>query len=331
MLTIPEEILIRNIQRSATEDETRRLNEWLRLDKKNVELYSQMEEIWHSRSNPSREAIREGWNRLHQSINGLPQNKALPRKKPTPALWIRYAAAIFAGALISSAVWFGLESGKVTETELIVQNVVNNHTGVQPVRLPDGSEVYIQENTKLTYPEEFKGGKRIVGLEGSAYFQISKNPAMPFIVNIDNVAVEVTGTEFFIESPTAGNRSVTLISGGVNVSCTDASGNTSSAKLNPGQAAGIINNKIEVTETNTNYYVAWKDGTYRFTDEPLEKIASLVARRLNLDIQIAPTLKTKRFTGRITSEENIRDILATIQKSYPIKYKIEGKEVRIEN
>ena len=333
MLSIPEELIIRNLQNTASEEEMRRLNKWLKEDEKHIELYTQMGEIWSARSNLGQEVIREGWNRLYGEIKRMPSTKEipLPAKKKLLPLWVRYGAAVFIGALAASALWFNLQSEKAFKQGLMIQNVVYNHNGVQSVHLPDGSEVYVNENTKLTYPGMFTEAQRHVQLEGSAYFSVQKDTEKPFVVSVGAVDVEVTGTEFFIDSTSGNTRSVTLVSGGVDVSCVGEAGRKSAVKLMPGQAANIdlVKGNIEVVETDTDYYVAWKDGIYRFVDEPLEKIAALVAKRLDIEIQIASSLKTKRFTGRITPENDIQDILATIYKSYPIKYQIKGKVVKI--
>ncbi len=334
MLSIPEEIIIRNLQKTATEDEIRLLNEWLHSDKKHVELYSQMGEIWDSRNSPDKEFIRKGWNRLYKDINNKPQKRLLlspHSKKSNTSLWIGYVAAVFAGALIASAVWFGLAREKSAKQEVLVQNVVYNHTGVQTLLLPDGSEVFINENSKLTFPEEFTGDKRMIQLEGSAFFDVHKNTGQPFIVRTGNIDVNVTGTEFFINSQSEKTTIISLISGSVDVNYTGENGKKTSVKLTQGEEAkvDILKGNIAVTTTDISYYIAWKDGTYRFTDVPLEKIAHMIAKRLDLDIQTAPALKTKRFTGRVTLDDNIQSILETISMSYPVRYQISGKTIKI--
>lgn len=333
MLLIPEEIIIRSLQGTATEEESRLLHEWLHANKQHVAVYAQMEEIWSSRHTLDKEAIGQGWDRLYKDIQELPGKKAfrLSSKTSTIPLWMRYAAAVVAGALITSAVWFGIRSERLDQPELWAQNRVYNHTGIQAVLLPDSSEVFIHENSNITYPEIFTAGQRHIVLEGSAYFDVRKDVKKPFVVSIGKVDIEVTGTEFFIDSSPRHSMSVTLISGGVQVNCENETGRISSAKLIPGQKANIdrAEGKIQVETVDVAYHVAWKDGTYRFADESLETIARMVGKRYGLDIRIASSLKAKHFTGRVTPTDDIFDILATIHKSYPIQYKITDKTVDI--
>jgi ferric-dicitrate binding protein FerR (iron transport regulator) len=334
MSPVLEDLIIRNLQSTATEDEIFRLNEWLRESTQNREQFCQMEEIWNSGRMPDEKTIREGWNRILLTIKEIPQEKTVPlyrKRTESMLLWIRYTAAVLIGILISLAIRFTLSPDDKTGLELQIQNVVYNHSGVQTLLLPDGSKVYIHKDSKLTYPEVFTGNSRFVRLEGNAFFEIRENTGKPFIVHTENVDVEVVGTEFFVDSGSENSTSVALISGKVNINSTGEGGKKVFVSLAPGQEAGIgrISGEINLSKADIDYYVAWKDGIYNFTDEPLEKIARLIAKQQRLEIRVSPSMRTKRFTGRVTSDDRIEDLLININKSYPIKYRITGKIIEI--
>lgn len=333
MRTIPEEIILKSLQQTAEKEEIEFLNSWLKEDKKNIAYYFQLEEIWNSGRLLPEATIRNGWNRLAREIECKSAVNPQPVSyKKTFPLWLRYAAAVCVGVLIASAIWMGALSPLLkTEQELLVQNIVYNHTGVQTVFLPDSSEVWVNENSKITYPERFEKNRRIVSLEGNAYFDIRKNPQKPFFVEAGSVEIEVTGTEFFVESALADKALITLVSGHVHLNYKDKEGKSRIASLVPGQQADIdrLNGHVKVSKVNTEYYVTWKDGTYRFKDETLENIAGSLAKRFDLNIRMSDRIKGRRFTGRVTSADDIRDVLITFSKSYPIKYQIEGKNIQI--
>lgn len=335
MLPIAEEIIIRSIQKVATPEELSILNKWLRVGKENVAYYCQLEEIWHSRKSLSKEAIQSGWQMLFGEIATHPQREQTPLVpiKKRKYTWLRYAAAIFIGVLLSTAVWMILsDTSKESQEHILVQNVVYNKTGVQSLALPDHSEVWINEDTRITYPEKFTGKIRSVALEGKAYFDIRKDPEKPFIVQIGNAEIEVTGTEFFVETGLEEQSYITLISGSVNLNYKNSEDKKISTSLAPGEQARInrLNGSVEIENIDTGYYVAWKDGIYRFIDEPLERIVPLLAKRFDLDIWISPSLKNKHFTGRVIPGENMEDILKSFGKSYPIKYRISGRNVYVD-
>lgn len=329
MTPIPKEIIIRSIQRTATEEELSILNRWLKADITNRTCYFQLEEIWSSGKSLSEESIHQGWQMLAKQIEKQPQQHTVPRIKQK-IVWWRYVAAVFIGVLIASAIWFAVPTRDLL-SHSIVQNVVYNKSGVQSVVLPDQSEVWLNENSRLTYPEVFVKKKRLVALEGKGYFDIRSSKEKPFVVQIGEVTIEVTGTEFFVESVFDETSSVTLISGKVNLNYEDSNGNLVSTPLVPGQQAHInsVVGTVEIENVDTDYYIAWKDGTYRFTDERLEKIAAMLAQHYGLEIRVSPSLKDKRFTGRVMSGDSVEEVLKSIGKSYPVRYRISDKLVRI--
>lgn len=332
MSSIHEEIIVRSLQKTATAEELEILNEWLKKDRKNADYYFQLETIWYSKEKLPGEMVREGWERLSEDIEKSQRIPVTPfSRKPNPLIWLRYIAAVFIGILIASAALITFLPGEPEKQDLLIQHVVYNQTGVQLLILPDSSVVWMNENAKISYPEVFAKGKREVSFEGKAYFDVRKKPDQPFVVHVGAIEIEVTGTEFFVESVSAGEDLVTLVSGGVTLNSKDRKGQNLSTPLLPGQQASIdkLNGDIRIAAIDTGYYLTWKDGTYRFEDEPLETISALLEKRFDLEIQVASSLKRKRFTGRITSGEKIEDVLVTINKSYPVKYRIAGRTVTI--
>ena len=335
MSLIPENIILKSFQYIITDEEAMILNKWLKEKKKNVEYYCQLEEIWNSNKSLSEETILTGWNRLLTDIEKQQSRKQIniiPHKQKL-FQWLRYIAAIFIGAILASALWQKYYS--LTEDEpgqnVLVQNVLYNRAGVEHIIFSDGSEAWINGAGKVTWPDHFDNQKRVVLLEGKAYFDIKKDIHSPFIVRNENIDIEVTGTELFADFTSGDLLKVILISGSVNVHCKNKNGKEIISSLLPGQQADInrTTGKIVVTTTDIDYYIAWKDGTYRFKDVELEKIAGLVSRYYNVDIQIDTALKDKRFTGRITPDDDITDVMEIISKSFPVQYKVAGKKVII--
>lgn len=327
--SIPEEIIMRSIQKTASIEELNELNIWLKNDKKNLAFYLQIEEIWYSKDKLSEEDINDGWENLSKQIKA---NKKLSledfnHKKKKP-IWIRYIAAMLIGLTISSATWIYIYK---TNSKSLVNNIVHNNLGIQHIILSDNSEIWLNENSNLSYPEEFEKNKRVVELQGKAYFDIKKDLGRTFIVKVGNAEIEVLGTEFFAESVSPDETSVALISGSINLNYKNQKGKTSTVSLTPGEQAIVdySNNNITIKNIDTNYFSTWKDGTYKFDDESLENIIPLLSKHFGLEINISPSLSSKRFTGRIVYNEDIESVLRSISKSYPIKYTIEDKTIYI--
>lgn len=147
----------------------------------------------------------------------------------------------------------------------VVKKMLQTHSIVIPrgetfkLILCDGTEVWLNANSKLVYPTAFIEKERTVFLEGEAYFKVTKD-AKPFIVKTDYLQTKVLGTEFNVKSYTAEDSHVTLISGKVQVRSHE---NARFVDLEPGKDAMLLSDGLfEVKEVNSEAYTYWKDGYF---------------------------------------------------------------------
>ncbi len=183
------------------------------------------------------------------------------------------------------------------------------------IDLPDGSRVRLNNFSSLTYPSRFKGNKREVTLSGEGYFEVTKDPEKPFLVNAQEVNVEVLGTVFNIEAyPNNSEVTTTLLQGSVAVN----SDNTSDRiVLSPDQCA--IYNKLKQTlsvETleQPKEVIAWQNGIFIFNKQPLSEIARRLSNSFGVLIEIPDTdLANYQLTARFNNGETLDDILTLLQ------------------
>lgn len=334
MNKITEDIIIRSILKETSLEDEKLLNQWLKSDERNIEYYFQLEEVWNSRR-----IIRENdktqrrWEMLleHISLSQVSnQHKSRePRKRISQVL--RYIAAIFIGVLVTSTIWYTVYNNKRELSYSTTKNIVYNNHGVQSVILPDQSEIWLNENSRIIYPDKFADNKRVVLLEGNAYFDVSSDLSKPFIVELGKVEIKVLGTEFFVENNNLNESLVTLISGKVSLNYTNEDGLEIVEYMNPGEQANIdyLRGDIIINNIDTDYYLAWKDGTYRFVDESLDQIARIISKHYGVEIIISQQLRSKRFTGRVIPNQSIESVLNSISKTYPIRYQIVDGEIII--
>ncbi|MDR1676081.1 MAG: FecR domain-containing protein [Tannerella sp.] len=309
----------------ATGESQAELTAWRNASDANEHLFSEMKKIWDSLSLSDYDEQFDA-ERAYQLFR---ERVKAETKRIIPG-WIRYVAAVFLGiALASTTMYFGMkQAGK---TEMCVRHTVFNHNGVQKIVLPDQSVAWLNEHSRISYPETFEGDKRTVRLEGTAFLEIRKNAEQPFIVQTETVDIQVTGTSFHVQDD-AEMASVTLISGSVTVCVKDGTGQiAATTRLQPGQQACVdkLDRQFAVTNIDTTGYVLWKDGTFRFTDEPLEIIAKQLSLHFGVNIKVAPGLRKKRFTGRVTPDHRICDVMEIINKSNPVKYRTEKEAIYI--
>ena len=194
------------------------------------------------------------------------------------------------------------------------------------VRLPDGSLVYLNAASSLTYKTSLiENGKRIVSLQGEGYFEIVKDKTHPFVVKTDNQEVEVLGTHFNISSyQDDAVEKTTLLEGSVKLS---AFGNF--RILKPGQQAKLIDGKMSVEETDTDLAIAWKDNKFVFESEPIERVMKLVERWYNVEVVYVGDKTLEKFTGNISRFDNISKVLQIVELTGTAHFKIEGRKIYV--
>ncbi len=197
--------------------------------------------------------------------------------------------------------------------------------------LADGTKVWVNSDTKLRYPVKFLGDKRVVHLEGEAYFEVRKNDDKPFIVKtFAGVDVEVLGTRFNVEAYKDSEKiKTTLVAGKV-----DVSKGEKSHILTPNQQLvfNMQSNTMVKKEVDAYMFVAWKDGKFLFENEKLETIMMKLSRWYNVEVfYMNQDVKDFHFTGDMERYEDISTILKLIEESTDIKFRIKEKTIIISN
>lgn len=184
--------------------------------------------------------------------------------------------------------------------------------GTYQVRLPDGTRVWLNAASTLTYPLNLsRSDKRSVTLEGEAYFEVAKDAARPFIVTTPAQQVKVLGTHFNINSyGDNGSTLTTLSEGSVEVSV----GPTSKI-LKPGQQASVTASSVALRKADMEVAMAWKNGQLLFRSATLEEIMKQVQRWYNIDVVYQGQVRHRVFTGGISRSSNLSTLLDIIRES----------------
>lgn len=184
--------------------------------------------------------------------------------------------------------------------------------------LADNSNVWLNANTTFRYPSQFSRKNRTVYLDGEAYFEVSKNEAIPFIVKTGMGDVRVTGTTFNVEAYHQFSRFETsLFEGGVEI-CKDEEILTS---LKPNEKSVIEDNKVTVSKiTDTDKYL-WRHGLIAFNGKKLEEILLTLEKYFDVEIQIHATqLPQHTYSGKFRQSDGVDYALRVLQKSIHFSY-----------
>ena len=263
------------------------------------------------------------------------QNKLNSRSKPTQTRWIsmlRYAAVFILSVGLTSLFYYQRNSGRekhAIENALssVNQEISANFGARLKFQLADGTTVYLNSGSKLIFPTAFSGEKRKVELIGEAFFEVTPNHTMPFIVKTEKIDVKVMGTSFNIKAyPNTGEISTTLVHGKVILGSEMPGEFRQVAELKPSERASFDkkSEQVEITKVeDLDKYIAWKDGKLVFSNDPIEELAEKLGIWYNVNVKIdSESLKNLRFTATFT-EEPIEQVLELLSKSAPIRYKIQ--------
>lgn len=198
--------------------------------------------------------------------------------------------------------------------------------------LPDGSLVWLNAGSSLSYNQNFGINNRKIKLVGEAYFEVTKNKTLPFSVHANQLTVQVLGTKFNFRNYSEENEaSVTLLEGKVNLD-TDAD-NNSTCILTPNQKAIFDKNSRNITINNVRavYSSEWTKGIISFDEEKLVNIAKELERLYNVKVILADTaIQNYRFYGNFSrSDQNIQDVLNVFVSTQRIHYKQNGNVITL--
>ncbi len=218
----------------------------------------------------------------------------------------------------------------------INQNTLRTPRGGQyQLILPDGSKVWLNAASSITFPTAFTGEERRVEVTGEAYFEVKTDVRHPFIVSLpfsipggDHAEVRVLGTDFNINAyPDKQAVKATLVEGAVRIV---VKGN--SKMLKPGQQAAIErnSNSIYLSEANIEEAIAWKNGLFYFNGEDMETIMQKISRWYNVEVTYQHTVPDGHYSGVISRNTNLSEVLEILKLS-GVKFKIQGRQLVVIN
>lgn len=183
--------------------------------------------------------------------------------------------------------------------------------------LPDGSKVWLNSESDISYPSDFMDGNRVMKLNGEAYFEVAKLENKPFTVETNNYNIRVLGTKFNVMAYPDFNRTETsLIEGKIEIQKGEQS-----IPVTPGETFTYADNKYSIKEAKVSQSAKWKDAIFDFDRITFKELIIRMERWYDVDIEIKnPELNGIIYSGVFKNEETIWQVLNTFQMTLPIRY-----------
>jgi transmembrane sensor len=238
--------------------------------------------------------------------------------------------------------------GNNTKSEAVSYNTMTTPKGGQyQLTLPDGSKVWLNAASSITYPTAFVGKERNVSVNGEAYFEIAQDSKKPFFVKANNTKIAVLGTQFNINSyGDEANIKTTLLEGSVKVISDDANKNVI---LKPGQQAIVglskeagtgniqsqsLQNQLQsgaiavIENVNVDQIISWKKGLFNFTNADLTTVMRQLARWYDIQVKYEGTVPSFTFQGELDRGLQLSEVLKILSDA-EVKFKISGRTLVI--
>jgi ferric-dicitrate binding protein FerR (iron transport regulator) len=196
--------------------------------------------------------------------------------------------------------------------------------GQYGVILPDGSKVWLNAASSLTYPTAFTGVDRSVQLKGEAYFEVADNKDKPFIVMVGNMQVNVLGTHFNVMAYEDENAiKTTLLEGAVKVTNGGAA-----HLLKPGQEGRLdrSSDAFKLLEVDANEAIAWKNGVFQFGGASIETVMREIVRWYDVDVEYQGRTN-EHFRGAISRSVNASEVFKMLELTGAVHFTIDKKKI----
>lgn len=273
--------------------------------------------------------------------------------------WMPWALALGAVIITASAFLYQQSGGdNTTAAEMPARNEISTRYGSKTsLVLPDGSKVWLNAGSKLSYDKNYGNSLREVTLAGEAFFDVVKNPSRPFIIHTSKMEVRVLGTAFNVKCyPDEKKTETSLIRGSVEITLKNR---PEKIVLKPNEKIVINDDEpndeqpVQTTATKTGGPVkpaepiftlehitrepvnneiietSWIDNRLIFNNETFEEIAVKMERWYAVHISVeSETLKKKRFTGTFENE-TVSQALSAMQLTLPFGYSISKDQIII--
>lgn len=312
-----DELLIAYFKGEVSDEEAQQITEWIEAKIEHQRYYQQLCRLFE----------------VSYWIEDIPEQTEVAFPKKTKALpWKHYVisfmkvAAIF---VLGFALHFFLNWQKTTHHEL--QHQIHVPTGQHvEIMLADGSKVWLNSGSTLTFPSKFNGKKRMVELDGEGFFEVKSDKEHPFIVSTSKYQVKAVGTSFNIydyqDSP---QFEAALLNGKVEV--TTNAKKSSVVILTPNQRAALCQGVLKVKPIeNANNYL-WRKGILYF-NEPLLEVFDKLQEYYDIEFQIrnsSLTRKSPYCTGKFRAKDGLEHIIRVLKETNHFDYQIDYESKNI--
>lgn len=292
------------------------------------EIDPTLQEVWNSidTHEMNEESVDEAWEQMKQRIFGESKNNRYH-------IWLRIAAVWAVPILLLGAAYYFYQgtSHKDSYADVTFIHKFTAYGECKLVTLPDSTKVWLNGGSALIYPSRFVSGERNVCLSGEGFFDVTKDAAHPFIVNINQIQLKVLGTTFNVNSyPNNEEIITTLETGKIQLV---VEGKETPYILNPNDQL-TYNSKtgeISTTQVNASRYTSWRTGELFFNNISFDKVIEQLERTYQVKFYVlSKKYNNQTLRAHFNSKDSIKDIMDIFKMLIPeLQYEIKDNNIYI--
>jgi len=326
-----DDLISRCLTGEASSEEQQQLTAWIELQAENRKYYQKIKqafdlsgEYYANKENkvPDLNLDLE-WNHILDQIKKKETNniRSIAPEKNSYPIWARMAAALFVV----------VASGFVINYFLSRDNSIHFETAGNTLEatLPDGSQVALNHNSKLTFTQDYGKQTRSVKLTGEGFFEIERNPQKPFIIEVDGATIEVLGTSFNVQGyDTQKELEVVVETGTVKFSVTDVKKDVT---LKAGER-GVYQkeNKNLTSRVNKDLnFLSWKTRRFVFEESDLRSVVATLNHVYQANISIATEVPDTCVVTVTFDQQSLEAILNVLKTTLNLTYTIRDGQIEI--
>ncbi len=318
-----DQLIVRYLDGRAENEEIKELETLVQASCENRDYFNKFRNIWESSTRlpvTSETAL--------QTVLGKIRHTTFRKRFFTS---LQKVAAILLIPLLFSTAWLVYANYIKRDDTFISNKSLSAAFGtIATVDLPDGTKVWLNSGSSISYPETFTDNVRSVNLSGEAYFEVKSDQYHPFYVKTDGLVVKATGTKFSVMAyEKSAIRSVALAEGKVAVKTENSRNNEQIIYLKPSQSLkfNCTNGRTDVLNEDIYKHFAWKDGKMVFRNDPLGEVANRISLQYNVDVEVrGEHVKQYRYYATFQNE-SLREVFDLLKISSPFDYRIENQRV----
>lgn len=318
-------LISRKLAGEASREELTELDSLLQQNKDWQQKAETLKRYWHDRKDKSTN-LDEAWLKTYARIKGTDQARPTQNSRTIFSHLIRYAA-VFIFLIAAASFLYFFANRPVSEQQYLIHE--NKKGERSQITLSDGTVVWLNVDSKITYPQEFNGSQREVQLIGEAFFDVARDSLKPFIIDFDQGKVKVLGTSFNVKAFAEDEIVETSVVSGKVAFIPQKS--SQEIILNPNQKALYFKSEgtIQTATANSQQDIAWREGKLIFRAQTFAEIARTLERTFDKQIVFEnENIKNCRLTGTF-QDNQLDEVIHLLAKTNDYEYEISEEMVKI--